>query len=80
MLELFVSEYCPYCQKVMSFFDENNVIYEKKDVSISENFEKLVNLGGHDQVPFLNDTDNQISMYESNDIIDYVKNLKEQDE
>ena len=38
--------------------------------------EKLVSLGGKDQVPFLNDTDNEVLMYESSDIIDYIKNLQ----
>jgi glutaredoxin len=76
MFDLYVSQYCPYCKKVMSFLDEYNIGYNLKDVAQEENFEKLVSLGGKDQVPFLNDTDNDVLMYESDDIIAYIKNLQ----
>lgn len=75
MLDLYVSQYCPYCKKVMDFLYENNIDFNIKDVSIEENFKKLVSLGGKDQVPFLNDTGNDVLMYESSDIIEYIKNL-----
>lgn len=76
MLELYVSEYCPYCRKVMKFFEENDIDFTQKDVSDSENFDKLVALGGKDQVPFLHDSENDVMMYESDDIINYVKKLQ----
>lgn len=76
MLDLYVSQYCPYCKKVIDFLYENNIDFNIKDVSIEENFKKLVSLGAKDQVPFLNDTDNEVLMYESSDIIDYIKNLQ----
>lgn len=76
MLDLYISQYCPYCKKVINFLYENNIDFNLKDVGIEENFEKLVSLGGKDQVPFLNDTDNEVLMYESSDIIDYIKNLQ----
>ena len=72
MLELYVMESCPYCKKVMSFLDENNVSYSKMDISNRENYDALLNLGGMEQVPFLNDTENNVKMYESDDIIKYV--------
>lgn len=34
----------------------------------------LLKLGGKAQVPFLDDIENGTSMYESDDIIEYVKN------
>ena len=34
----------------------------------------LLKLGGKAQVPFLDDFENNISMYESDDIIEYVMN------
>jgi len=76
MLNLYVSQYCPYCKKVMNFLNENNIDFNIMDVSSEENFDKLVSLGGKDQVPFLNDTDNDVLMYESDDIIEYIKNLQ----
>lgn len=77
MFELFVSEYCPYCRKVITFLQENDIDYIEKDVSDKQNFDKLVSLGGKDQVPFLNDSENNVLMYESDDIIEYVKKLQE---
>lgn len=75
MLELYVMESCPYCKKVMSYLDENNVSYSKMDISNRENYDALLNLGGMEQVPFLNDTENNVKMYESDDIIKYVSKL-----
>lgn len=77
MLDLFVLETCPYSQKVMRFMKENNIPYHKHDVEDSENLEELIELGGEQQVPFLYDEDNDISMYESDDIIEYVSKIKD---
>lgn len=76
MLKLYYSETCPYCRKVLSFFSENNINFERKDVSDPENYEELIKNGKVAQVPFLLDTNNNEQMYESDVIIDYVKNLK----
>ncbi len=73
MLDLYISETCPYSRKVMDYFEENHIEYNKKDISNPENLNMLLKIGGERQVPFLDDTDNKISMYESDDIIDYVK-------
>ena len=72
MLELFVMHSCPYCRKVMEYFDSHDVEYVKNDISYQENHERLMNLGGMEQVPFLYDKEKSISMYESDDIIKYV--------
>lgn len=74
MFDLFISETCPYCRKVMDYFENNNIKYNKRDVSEPENLNMLLKLGGMAQVPFLDDPKNGISMYESEDIINYVKN------
>lgn len=76
MFELYVSEYCPYCRKVMKFLQDNDIEFSEKDVSDSQNFDRLVSLGGKDQVPFLFDIENDVMMYESDDIIDYIKKLQ----
>ena len=67
MLDLYILETCPFCRKVMDTFDETNIL-EK------ENLDELIKLGGKQQVPFLVDNDNDKFMYESDDIIEYVKN------
>ena len=75
MLELYYSQICPYCRKVLSFFEENNIDFVPKEVSDPLNYDELMRLGKIAQVPFLIDTDNDEQMYESDIIIDYVKNL-----
>ena len=75
MLELFILETCPYCKKVMNFLDSENMHYSKIDISNKENEEALIRIGGKRQVPFLIDKDRNIQMYESDDIIEYLKTI-----
>lgn len=72
MIDLYISETCPYCHKVMDFMDKESIRYNKKDVSIPENYEMLMNLGKKSQVPFMYDADFAISLYESDEIIKYL--------
>ena len=74
MLDLYILETCPYSVKVMKYFDKHGVKYNKKDITDPENLNLLMKIGGERQVPFLDDKENNVSMYESDDIIDYVKN------
>lgn len=74
MFDLYISETCPYCRKVMDYFEENGIIYNKKNVVEPENLNMLLKLGGKAQVPFLDDFENNVSMYESDDIIEYARN------
>ncbi len=76
MYELYILETCPYSLKVMHYMDENNIPYTKKNIREGSNLDKLIELGGREQVPFLYDTDNNISMYESDEIINYVSKEK----
>ena len=71
MIELYISNTCPYCRKVMDFFNKNNIIYTAKEVSEPDNLNKLLEIGGMHQVPFM--IDGEKSMYESDDIINYTK-------
>lgn len=73
MLDLYYSETCPYCKKVLSFLKENDIKFNPKEVSDPKNYEKLVEIGKMAQVPFLVDTDNDENMYESDVIIDYIR-------
>lgn len=75
MLELYYSETCPYCRRVIEYLRENDIDFSPKDVSIPQYYDELMELGKIAQVPFLVDTDNNVKMYESDSIISYVKNL-----
>jgi len=76
MVELYVSRSCPFCIKVMRAADEMG-LKEGKEYTIVEaergtaGREKVVDTGGKSMVPFLIDGD--WSMYESDDIIDYLR-------
>ena len=73
MLELFYSESCPYCRKVINYFNDNNIEFELKDINERNNYEKLMELGKISQIPFLIDTDTGNMMYDSDKIIDYAE-------
>lgn len=75
MFNLYILESCPYCRKVMNFLDEKGVQYTKIDIKNKANEEALIKIGGKRQVPFLIDTDRNIQMYESADIIEYLKTI-----
>jgi len=76
MLNLYYSDSCPYCKKVIDFFREKNIAFTPKDVNIPKNYDELMILGKVAQVPFIFDTATDTKMYESDAIIEYVKNLQ----
>lgn len=76
MMKLFQYDTCPYCAYVIGHFSEMG-LKAGKDYELVEasrgtpGREEVLRLGGLSQVPFLVDGD--IRMYESRDIVDYVK-------
>jgi anaphase-promoting complex subunit 7 len=74
MLILFHKEECPFCLKVRQFMSDSHISYvsivSPKDAPSRK---VLQQLGGKQQVPFLVDTDRGEMMYESDDIIKYLK-------
>lgn len=75
MFDLYIMESCPYCKKVLSFMEGNGIRCNKIDITNKTNEEALIQIGGKRQVPFLVDKDRNIQMYESNDIIEYLKTV-----
>ena len=73
MLDLFILETCPYCKKVMKFLEESNIKYHKFDIINKDNVLRLLSIGGKEQVPFLYNEDTNEKIYESDDIIEYIK-------
>jgi len=82
MLELYQTETCPYCQKVretLSNLGVSYVIHNPRlggksggDVTNQQTYDELTEVGGADQVPFLVDSTRGETIYESDDIVDYV--------
>ena len=73
MLDLFIMEGCPFCKKVTDFMESKKIQYNKVDTKNPDNILKLMTIGGKDQVPFLYDTEKHNKIYESDDIIEYIK-------
>ncbi len=73
MYDLYYSETCPYCRKVINYFEENNIKFNPKEINNPSYYDELLKIGGKAQVPFVVDIKSGVSMYESDDIIDYLK-------
>lgn len=74
MLELYQFEDCPYCAKVRVKLTELGLDWISRAAPAgSQNRQKLFELGGKGQVPFLVDSNNSVMMYESDDIIEYLE-------
>ncbi|MFB6090111.1 MAG: glutathione S-transferase N-terminal domain-containing protein [Halobellus sp.] len=82
MLELYQSEGCPHCAKVREKLSELGVSYiihnprlpgdRGGDVTNEVTHDELT-AGGEDQIPYLVDTDRGVTMYESDDIVEYLE-------
>ncbi|MFB6187165.1 MAG: glutathione S-transferase N-terminal domain-containing protein [Halobacteriaceae archaeon] len=80
MLELYQAEGCPYCAKVREKLTElglSVVIHNPRTAGGELRNEKtqseLTTIGGQDQIPFLVDTDREVTLYESDDIVEYLE-------
>ena len=77
MLELYHALSCPYCIKVTDYLAETGIKYVSKVTPLGSATnaakEELRKLGGKIQVPFLADTEKNVQMYESDDIIAYLE-------
>ncbi|MBP9760258.1 MAG: glutathione S-transferase N-terminal domain-containing protein [Candidatus Pacebacteria bacterium] len=75
MYILYTSPACPYCKKVEAFMHEQGIAYEERSIVNAEYRDELIDKGGKMQVPFLVDTEHTVSMYESDDMIEYLKKV-----
>lgn len=82
MLKLYQSEGCPHCAKVRDKLSELGVSYIVHnprlpgdvggDVTNEVTYDEL-KAGGADQIPYVVDTARGVTMYESDDIVDYLE-------
>jgi len=73
MLNLYYSPICPYCNRVLLANEKIGARLNLLDVTAGlHTHSELIAKGGKGQVPYLEDSDRGISMYESADIIDYL--------
>ena len=71
MLILYTKNNCSYCDKVKRAFRERRIVHEERNIS-NPDFLKEVQSYNARTMPFLVDTTSNISMGESDEIIDYA--------
>lgn len=76
MFTLYFKPTCPFCQRVLQMAENLNVTFDLKDISDEAVRSELIEKGGKGQVPYLVDTEKDVAMYESSDIIDYIRDNK----
>ncbi|MES2225296.1 MAG: glutathione S-transferase N-terminal domain-containing protein [Patescibacteria group bacterium] len=72
MLTLYVMTGCPYCAKVLKAAEELGVTLETKNIDDDGVSDELLERGGKAQTPFLWSADEDVNMYESGAIVDYL--------
>lgn len=77
MIKLYVYPTCPYCKKVVDYLQKSNNLDKVTliDATKPQNLQQLLQLSGATQCPYLYDVENEYHMPESDDIIEYLKNL-----
>ena len=73
MLTLYVKTGCPFCHKVLDAGKELGITFDEKNIADDAVAAELIAKGGKRQVPYLVDTDHGVEMYESDDIVAYLK-------
>ena len=74
MFTLYYKPTCPYCKFVLKEAETLGVQFDLKDISSDSNLVKeLIERGGKKQVPYLVDDTTGVEMYESEDIVTYLK-------
>lgn len=80
MLELYQAEGCGYSQTVretLTTLGVSYVIHNPRstagEIRNEQTHDELPTVGGQDQIPFLVDHQRDVTMYESDDIVDYLE-------
>lgn len=73
MLTLYYKPTCAFCRRVMAVIDRLELEVEMKNVADEDIKAELETLGGKSQTPFLIDTDKEVSLYESDDIVNHLQ-------
>ena len=74
MLTLYFKPNCPFCRRVVAVIERLELDVEMKDIVADESFAAgLEEKGGKRQVPYLVDTDKNVAMFESDDIVKHLQ-------
>ena len=72
MLTLYVRTGCQYCAKVLAAGEELGITFNLKNVADPAVLAELMARGGKRQMPYLVDSEKNVEMYESDDIVHYL--------
>lgn len=73
MITLYVKTGCPFCAKVIAVVDELNLDVEYKNKDDEGVIDELMMRGGKSQYPYLVDTEREVEIYESDDIVAHLR-------
>lgn len=73
MLTLYHNSTCPFYHRVLDTIQELGLEVEERDIGDSAVADELMARGGKLQVPYLFDSAQNVGMYESMDIIAYLR-------
>lgn len=73
MLTLYIKTGCPFCQKVLATGAELGISFEEKNIADDAVAAELISRSGKRQVPYLVDSERGVEMYESDDIVAYLR-------
>jgi glutaredoxin len=71
MLILYTKDNCQYCTKVKNAFLERKVVYEERNINNPEYLKEVQSYNAR-TMPFLVDTSANVTIGESDEIIDYA--------
>ena len=72
MLKLYIKSECPYSLAALHKLEALGIPFQELNITNTDALAELLEKGGKRQVPFLIDDEKKLSIYESNDIIDYL--------
>ena len=75
MLTLYVKTGCAYCAAVLHALEELALPFEEKNVSDEAISAELIAKGGKLQMPYLIDSEHNVALYESEDIIEHLMKM-----
>ncbi len=73
MLTLYYKPTCAFCRRVMAVIDRLELEVEMKNVAEGDLKAEMEAIGGKSQTPFLVDSEKEVKMYESDDIVNYLQ-------
>lgn len=73
MITLYATPTCPYSRKVRKTLQALNLNFQEFNIHEKERETELIETGGKRQIPFLEDTEYNAKIYDSDKIIEFLE-------